>query len=88
MSFPGGTPTSVSNPWLSSGVSNNAISLGWHNDGSTDYSYTRGNNVWAKEDHAGNNSNSGAVATSTSARLILLLIFPLMQMDNPIQEPI
>jgi hypothetical protein len=25
---------------------------GWHNDGTTDYIYTRGNNVWAKDDIA------------------------------------
>jgi hypothetical protein len=75
MSFPGGTPALVSNPWSSSGVSNNAISLGWHNDGTSDYAFTRGNNVWAKEDHAGNNSNSGAVANSTSAAPYLTFDF-------------
>ena len=67
MTFSGGTPALITNPWLSSGVSNPAISLGWHNDGANDYAYTRGNNVWAKEDHLGNNSNTGTVANSTSA---------------------
>jgi hypothetical protein len=83
MSFPGGTPTLVSNPWVSSGVSNNAISLGWHNDGNADYAYTRGNNVWAKEDHLGNNSNSGAVATSTSATPYLTFDFPFHADQQP-----
>ena len=83
MSFPGGTPTLVSNPWLLSGVSNNAISLGWHNDGNSDYAYTRGNNVWAKEDHAANNSNGGAVATSTSAAPYLTFDFPFYGDQQP-----
>ncbi|MDE3185400.1 MAG: M36 family metallopeptidase, partial [Bacteroidota bacterium] len=83
MSFPGGTPVLVSNPWLSSGSSNQAISLGWHNDGTTDYSYTRGNNVWAKEDHAGTNSNTGAAATSTSAAPYLTFDFPFYADQEP-----
>ncbi len=83
MSFPGGTPIPVSNPWLSSGSSNPAISLGWHNDGTTDYSYTRGNNVWAKEDHAGNNSNTGAPATSISAAPYLTFDFPFYADQQP-----
>lgn len=61
---PGGTPAVVSNPWNMAG--GNATSLGWHSDGTTDYNITRGNNVWAKEDRAGNNSNSGLPATSTT----------------------
>ncbi len=61
---PGGTPSIVSNPWNMAG--GNATSLGWHSDGTNDYSITRGNNVWAKEDRAGNNGNSGLPATSTT----------------------
>ncbi|MFS8083318.1 MAG: M36 family metallopeptidase, partial [Ginsengibacter sp.] len=62
----GGTPVAKVNPWLQVGGGNNAISLGWHNDGNTEYNSTRGNNVWAKEDIAGNNG-IGASATSTTA---------------------
>jgi predicted small secreted protein len=31
---------------------------GWHNDGTTDYNYTRGNNVWAKDDIANDNETT------------------------------
>lgn len=31
---------------------------GWHNDGTTDYTTTRGNNVWAKEDLAADNETT------------------------------
>lgn len=83
MSFPGGSPSLVNNPWLSSGISNNAIPLGWHNDGNSDYSYTRGNNVWAKEDHAGTNSNTGAAANSSSAAPNLTFDFPFFANEQP-----
>lgn len=83
MSFSGGTPALVTNPWLLSGASNPAIPLGWHNDGTTDYSFTRGNNVWAKEDHADNNSNTGAAATSTSAAPYLTFDFPFHADQQP-----
>lgn len=39
---------------------------GWHNDGATDYTTTRGNNVWAQEDV---NANNGTGASPTSATL-------------------
>lgn len=60
----GGAPALVNNPWaLAPG---NATTLKWHSNGTTDYSITRGNNVWAKEDHASNNSAAGQPATSTT----------------------
>ncbi len=65
MNHSGGSPVGKVNPWLEAGIGNNAITLGWHNDGSTEYNITRGNNVWAKEDNAGNNG-VGASATSTT----------------------
>jgi len=37
-------------PWLAAGVGNQAITLGWHNSGSINYTYTRGNNVYAYDD--------------------------------------
>ena len=41
---------------------------GWHNDGTTDYTNTRGNNAWAKEDLAADNETT--IGTSpTSATL-------------------
>lgn len=39
---------------------------GWHNDGTTDYTTTRGNNVWAQEDA---NANNGTGYSPTSANL-------------------
>ena len=62
--FPGGAPALVTNPWTA--APGNATSLRWHNDG-VDYTITRGNNVWAKEDRAGSNSNTGLPATSTTS---------------------
>ena len=60
----GGTPAVVSNPWTN--APGNASSLKWHNNGSLDFTYTRGNNVWAQEDRNGNNG-TGAPANSTTA---------------------
>lgn len=61
---PGGFPATVTNPWtLSPG---NATSLKWHSNGTTDFNYSRGNNVWASEDRAAANNSAGQVATSTT----------------------
>lgn len=38
---------------------------GWHNDGSADYTTTRGNNVWAQEDNNGNNGTGASPVSST-----------------------
>ncbi|MBK8929290.1 MAG: M36 family metallopeptidase [Chitinophagaceae bacterium] len=62
---PGGAPTVVSNPWNLAG--GNAVTLGWHSNGTTDYTSSRGNNVWAKEDRDGNNNTTGASAVSTTS---------------------
>jgi extracellular elastinolytic metalloproteinase len=53
-------------PWLKAGVGNNAATLGWHFDNFINYGYTRGNNVWAQEDLAGNNATTGASDTSST----------------------
>lgn len=53
-----------SNPWTA--APGNATSLGWHSDGVTDYTISRGNNVYATEDTLGVNNNSGLPATSTT----------------------
>ena len=62
---PGGTAALITDPWLA--APGNATSLKWHSNGTLDYDITRGNNVWAKEDRAGNNSNSGLPAISTTS---------------------
>lgn len=61
---PGGAPASVNNPWTH--APGNATSLRWHNNGSLDFNFTRGNNVWAAEDRAAANNSAGQVATSTT----------------------
>ncbi len=61
----GGAPVLVSNPWTKS--PGNATSLGWHYDGTTYYSTTRGNNVHAYEDRANTNA-PGITETSTTAQ--------------------
>ncbi len=65
-SHPGGTPGLVTDPWTA--APGNATALKWHSTApsGSDYNITRGNNVWAKEDRAGNNSNAGLPATSTT----------------------
>ena len=63
---PGGAPVVKSNPWTLAGTGNNATTLAWNSDGTTDYDSTRGNNVLAQEDHNGNNG-FGAGSKSTTA---------------------
>lgn len=65
------------NPWLKAGSGNNAITLGWQYDNSTNYAYTRGNNVWAQQDLAGNNATTGYADTSLTA-------VPLLTFDRAI----
>ena len=62
---PGGGFVNVTNPWLAAGAGNPAITLQWHNDGATEYSISRGNNVHAQEDADGNNG-TGTPATSST----------------------
>ena len=45
-----GPRTLVNRPWTMAGSGNHAITLGWHNNGTTNYTTTRGNNVYAYED--------------------------------------
>ena len=71
---PGGTAAVRSNPWtLAPG---NATTLNWHSDGAADYNITRGNNVWATEDHAAANQNTGQAATSSTSPDPLNFNFP------------
>ncbi|WP_306619707.1 T9SS-dependent M36 family metallopeptidase [Chryseobacterium ginsenosidimutans] len=46
-----GSRATVNNPWILT-----ASPEGWHYDGTTRYTYTRGNNVYAYEDTTGNNA--------------------------------
>jgi hypothetical protein len=77
-----GPATLVSNPWtLAASVNPNASPLKWHNDGTTDYTISRGNNVWATEDRAGTNNGgtvtpTGLPATSSTSPDPLTFNFP------------
>jgi extracellular elastinolytic metalloproteinase len=50
-----GSRSGVTRPWLDAGAGNAATTLQWHDDGTTDYTITRGNNVYAYEDIDANN---------------------------------
>ncbi|MDO7850258.1 M36 family metallopeptidase [Hymenobacter convexus] len=45
-----GSVQTETNPWQKAGTGNNATTHGWHFDGTTNYTDTRGNNVWAYDD--------------------------------------
>lgn len=70
---PGGTPAIVTNPWLM--AAGNATTLGWHNDGGSDYTFTRGNNAFVQEDRDNNNSTFGQAANSTTGPDPLTFVF-------------
>ena len=71
---PGGAAAIRTNPWTA--ATGNASTLGWHSNGTTDYSITRGNNVWATEDRASTNLNTGLPATSSTGPDPLTFNFP------------
>jgi hypothetical protein len=77
---PGGAAATRSNPWSGAG---NAGTLGWHSNGTTDFTITRGNNVWATEDNAGTNQNFGQAATSSTLPDPLTFNFPANFAANP-----
>jgi extracellular elastinolytic metalloproteinase len=62
-----GNRTLEIDPWQKAGAGNNAATLGWHFDNTTNYTYTRGNNVWALEDTAGHSQTTGFGDTSSTA---------------------
>jgi Fungalysin metallopeptidase (M36)/PA domain/Ig-like domain CHU_C associated/Secretion system C-terminal sorting domain/Fungalysin/Thermolysin Propeptide Motif len=79
---PGGTPAVRSNPWTAV-TSGTAGSLGWHSNGTTDYTISRGNNVWATEDQAATNQNVGPAAVSSTASPNLTFNFPPVFTTDP-----
>ncbi|MDO7885243.1 M36 family metallopeptidase [Hymenobacter cheonanensis] len=65
------TPRVDTNPWLRAGASNPVASYGWHFDGTTNYTDTRGNNVWAYDDSLKLNAPGRFTAsTGTSSALV------------------
>ncbi|RYY20168.1 MAG: hypothetical protein EOO36_04035, partial [Cytophagaceae bacterium] len=62
-------------PWLRAGATNNAVTNGWHFDGTTNYVTTRGNNVAAYDDGAALNV-PGSYATSLTPAPTLSFAYP------------
>jgi Fungalysin metallopeptidase (M36)/Fungalysin/Thermolysin Propeptide Motif len=63
-----GSRTLVSSPYnrfAPAGAGPDVTTNGWHNDGTTAYTNTRGNNVWAKDDIA--NDNEATIGSSPSS---------------------
>jgi hypothetical protein len=50
---------------MKAGTGNDATTLGWHNDGGTEYTITKGNNVYAQEDQNGNNGTGYSPSSGT-----------------------
>jgi extracellular elastinolytic metalloproteinase len=71
----GGTVGLDNEPWLKAGAGNNAITHGWHYDGTTDYTITRGNNVFAYLDILNTNTASLTNFPDTSTTVIPSLSF-------------
>ncbi|MBP6285422.1 MAG: M36 family metallopeptidase [Ferruginibacter sp.] len=68
-SFPNGAHALRTDPWLA--APGNATSLKWHTGtAGTDYSYSRGNNVWAYEDRTAP-TNTGSQAKSANSTTAL-----------------
>ncbi|MGI4733617.1 MAG: M36 family metallopeptidase [Janthinobacterium lividum] len=70
------TPTTDTNPWLRAGVGNAATTLGWHSDGTTDYTITRGNNVAAYDDVANLNAPGNYAPSQTTSPPLSFLYQP------------
>ncbi len=61
---PGGAPALRTDPWnLAPG---NATTLKWHSNGTTDFTISRGNNVWAREDRTGTTTMDSPTLPATS----------------------
>ena len=77
------------NPWLMAGAGNNAITNGWHFDGTTNYNITRGNNVFAFLDRRANNISDASINwpdTSATAAPTLSFIHNLNTAEQPFKN--
>jgi extracellular elastinolytic metalloproteinase len=57
----------VNDPWLNAGAGNPVTVFGWQYDGTTQFNYTRGNNVFAYDDTANLNMPGHSDTSSTAA---------------------
>ncbi len=71
-------------PWLDAG---GASSIGWHDDGTTTYTHTKGNNVDAYHDHDANNSPTGGNAARADGGANLEFDFPIDLTQDPDLDP-
>lgn len=76
---PGGALAIRPNPWLLAPAGSNATSLKWHSNGTTDYNFTRGNNVWAYEDRNFDNVAGASDTSSTDAPLTFTKVYDFAQ---------
>ncbi len=76
---PGGALAIRPNPWLLAPMGSNATSLKWHSNGTTDYNFTRGNNVWAYEDRNFDNVAGASDTSSTDAPLTFTKVYDFAQ---------
>ncbi|MER3498821.1 MAG: hypothetical protein C4308_09415 [Chitinophagaceae bacterium] len=60
-----GSDQLVTDPWT--WTPGAATTFKWHNDGSVDYTITRGNNVYAQEDRDNNNNTFGTAGNSSTS---------------------
>ncbi len=92
ITYPSESPNSggfaiANSPWLLAGATNNATSLGWHFDGTTNYTTTRGNNVFAYLDRANNNTPATLINwpdTSTTAAPSLTFVHNFSTTQQPL----
>lgn len=63
-------------PWLKAGAGNNAITLGWHFDGTNNYITSQGNNVHAYEDRDNKNLPGNYTSSSTPAPALTFNVAP------------
>ncbi len=77
-----GSRTVILSPWTRPGAGNPATTLGWHDNGGTPYTITRGNNVFAYEDQDANNSPGYSPDGGTSLDFNYGLDFSLSPISN------
>ncbi len=80
------TATLLTDPWTING-NQNANSLKWNSDGTTDYDITRGNNVYAQLDNDGKDNTYGYAPASQTALPDLTFNYPPDYLGDPTENP-
>ena len=79
----GGSPALVTDPWTK--APGNATTLGWHYDGTTYFTQTRGNNVHAYEDRAGTNAIGVTESSSTAEPSLTFNFVPNLTLEPTVR---